>query len=151
MTAANASSLSDGAAALVIMSEKKARELKLTPLATIVAQGEASHAPEWYTTAPPKAIMAALQKAGLGLNDINLFEINEAFAVVALAAIKELGLDPARVNVNGGAVALGHPIGATGARLLTTLVHALKARHQKRGVAALCNGGGEATAMVIER
>ncbi|MBI4126201.1 MAG: thiolase family protein, partial [Deltaproteobacteria bacterium] len=151
VTAANASSISDGAAAVVVMSEERAKALKLKPLATIVAQAEASHEPEWFTTAPVKAVQTVLKRAGLRADDIDLFEINEAFAVVTMVAIKELGLDPRKVNVNGGAVALGHPLGATGARLLTTLLYALQARGARRGLVSLCNGGGEATAMIVER
>jgi len=151
ITAANASKVNDGAAALLVMSESKAKGLGLKPLARIVAQGTFSHQPEWFTTAPVGAIKKALQTANLKPTDIDLFEINEAFSVVTIVAMKELGLDSGRVNVNGGAVALGHPIGASGARILTTLLHALHARGLKRGLASLCNGGGEATALIIER
>ncbi len=151
ITAANASKVNDGAAALVLMSESKAIALGAKPLARIVAQGTFSHQPEWFTTAPVSAIKKALQTAGLKTSDIDLFEINEAFSVVTMVAIKELALDGARVNVNGGAVAIGHPIGASGARILTTLIHALHTRGLKRGLASLCNGGGEATVLIVER
>ena len=150
ITAANASSLSDGSAALVIMSAARAEKLGLKPLAKIVASAENSQAPELYTTAPIKAAQNALQKANLTTADIDLFEINEAFACVTLAAIQELELDNTKVNINGGAVSLGHPIGASGARILTTLLYALKNHDKKRGLASICNGGGEATAMIIE-
>ncbi len=150
VTAANSSKINDGAAALVIASEEKARELGAKPIARIVAWAGVAQAPEWFTTAPIGAIQKLLQKTGLSVADIDLFEINEAFAAVAMASIRELGLDPARVNVRGGAVALGHPIGASGARLLTTLVHALRREGKKRGMAAICIGGGEATAMLVE-
>lgn len=151
ITAANASSINDGASALTLMSDAKAKALGITPLAKIVSQASAAHAPEWFTTAPAKAMAQALKKAGLQISDIDLFEINEAFAVVTLACIKEFKLDPKRVNVHGGAVALGHPIGASGARILTTLVHALKKNNLKRGMASICIGGGEAAAVIVER
>ncbi|MDQ3229013.1 MAG: acetyl-CoA C-acetyltransferase, partial [Pseudomonadota bacterium] len=122
----------------------------LTPLARIVAHASHSQAPEWFTTAPIKAIENVLEKAGWSVSDVDLFEINEAFACVAMAPMKDLGIDHDKINVNGGAVALGHPIGASGARLVVTLIHALKARGGKRGVASLCIGGGEATALAIE-
>ncbi|MBT3181833.1 MAG: acetyl-CoA C-acetyltransferase [Deltaproteobacteria bacterium] len=150
ITAANASSISDGAAALVVMSESRAKKEGLTPLAYVRSHAGFSQEPEWFTTAPIGASKRALEKAGLKAGDINLFEINEAFSAVTLAAIKELELNPDKVNVNGGAVAVGHPIGASGARILVTLVHAMKNRGEKLGLATLCNGGGEATAMVIE-
>ncbi|HKA35762.1 MAG TPA: acetyl-CoA C-acetyltransferase [Thermoanaerobaculia bacterium] len=150
VTAANASKINDGAAALVIASEKKARELGKAPLARIVDYAGVAQEPEWFTTAPVGAIQKLLKKTGLSVADVDLFEINEAFAAVAMAAIRELGLDPAKVNIRGGAVALGHPIGASGARILTTLVHALRKEGKKRGVAAICIGGGEATAMMVE-
>jgi acetyl-CoA C-acetyltransferase len=151
VTAANASKISDGAAALVVMSSEKARSRGLTPLARIV--GYASHAkdPLWFTTAPADVITKVLRKTGLALKDIDLFEINEAFAVVTLAVNKILGLDVERVNVNGGAVALGHPLGASGARILVTLLHAMEQRNAKRGIAAICIGGGEASAVIVER
>jgi acetyl-CoA C-acetyltransferase len=151
ITAANASSINDGASALVLASEKAVKEHKLEPLARIVGYGGAAQAPEWFTTAPAKAIDDTVAKLGLRKDQIDLYEINEAFAVVTMVCNKLCGLDPQKVNVRGGAVALGHPIGATGARLLTTLVHALKDRGAKRGLASLCIGGGEALALVVER
>ena len=151
VTAANASSINDGAAACVVMSAEKAAQLGVTPLAKIVAQASAARAPEWFTTAPIDAIKTILQKANLTLDDIDLFEINEAFAVVNLAAQKELGIDLKKMNVHGGAVALGHPIGASGARILTTLLYAMKHLGKKRGLATLCIGGGEASAVIVER
>ncbi|HTX18380.1 MAG TPA: thiolase family protein [Bacteroidota bacterium] len=150
VTAANASKINDGAAALLLMSSVKARELGLRPLARLVAGASAAKLPEWFTTAPADVIPKVLKKANLTLSDIDLFEINEAFAVVTLAVNKILGIDVAKVNVNGGAVALGHPIGASGARIVVTLVHALKQRGLRRGLAAICIGGGEASAVVIE-
>jgi acetyl-CoA C-acetyltransferase len=150
VTAASSSSISDGAAALVITSAAFATERGLRPLARIVAYASHAQAPEWFTTAPAPAIRKAIEGAGWKVADVDLFEINEAFACVTMAAIKDLGIDPARVNVNGGACALGHPIGATGARLMTTLLHALKRRGLRRGVASQCIGGGEATAIAIE-
>lgn len=151
ITAANASKVNDGAAALILASESKAKSLSLKPLARIISHGTYGHQPEWFTTAPMGAIKKALQLANLKTSDIDLWEINEAFSVVTMVATRELGLDPSKVNVNGGAVALGHPIGASGARILTTLIHTLHARGLKRGIASLCNGGGEATAIIIER
>ncbi|MBI4211746.1 MAG: thiolase family protein [Deltaproteobacteria bacterium] len=151
ITAANASSLSDGAACVVVASENAVKKLNVTPIARIVAQASHSQEPKWYSTAPVGAIKNVLQKANLTVADIDYFEINEAFSCVTMAAIKDLGLDPAKVNVNGGAVALGHPIGATGARLVVTLLTTLKKRNARRGLVALCNGGGEATAMIVER
>ncbi|MGH7377288.1 MAG: thiolase family protein [Candidatus Methylomirabilales bacterium] len=151
ITAGNAPSVNDGAAALVLMAADRAAALGLTPLARIGAAGHYATAPEWFTVTPGHAILDALKKAGLKPGEIDLYEINEAFAAVALAAIQVAGLDPARVNVHGGAVALGHPIGATGARLVVTLLHALQDRGGRRGVAALCLGGGEGMALVIER
>ena len=151
VTAANASKISDGAAALVLMSGEKAARQGLKPLARIVAQASFAKDPVWFTTAPADVIAKVLKKANLTLNDIDLFEINEAFAVVALAVNKLAGLDPQKVNVNGGAIALGHPIGASGARILVTLLYALEQRDRKRGLAALCIGGGEATAVIVER
>jgi acetyl-CoA C-acetyltransferase len=150
VTAANSSKINDGAAALVVTSEEKARESGWKPLARIVAHAGVAQAPEWFTTAPVGAIQKLLGKTGLSVADIDLWEINEAFAAVAMAAIKELSLPPAKVNVRGGAVALGHPIGASGARILVTLIHALRKASAKRGVAAICIGGGEATAMLVE-
>jgi len=151
ITAANASTIADGAAAALIAGEAAIRRHGLTPRARIVATACAGRAPEEFPIAPIDAIRAVLARAQLALGDIDLFEINEAFAVVVLAAIDELGLDPARVNVNGGAIALGHPIGASGARILATLLAALEQRRMRRGLATLCLGGGEAIAMVIER
>ena len=150
ITAASSSSINDGAAALVLASEEAAKAQGLAPLATIVAHATHAQAPEWFTTAPVSAIQAVLAKAGWSVADVDLFEVNEAFAVVAMAPIKELGIPHAKLNVNGGACALGHPIGASGARLVVTLLHALQRRGGKRGVAALCIGGGEATAIAIE-
>lgn len=150
VTAANSSKINDGAAALIVASEEKAREMGKTPIARIVAHAGVAQAPEWFTTAPVGAIRKLLEKTRLSVSDVDLFEVNEAFAAVAMAAIRELGLDPAKVNIRGGAVALGHPIGASGARILTTLIHALRKEGKKRGVAAICIGGGEATAMLVE-
>jgi acetyl-CoA C-acetyltransferase len=150
VTAANASKINDGAAALVVASEDVARERGLEPIARIVGYTGVAQAPEWFTTAPIGAVRKLLDRTGVAMKDVDLFEINEAFAAVALAAICELGLDPAKVNVRGGAVALGHPIGASGARILTTLIHALRREGKKRGIAAICIGGGEATAMLVE-
>jgi acetyl-CoA C-acetyltransferase len=151
VTAGNASSINDGAAALVLASEAAVQRHRLEPIARIVGYGSAAHEPEWFTTAPAKAIDTTLAKLGLTKDSIDLYEINEAFAVVTLAVNRLCALDAARVNVRGGAVALGHPIGATGARLMTTLVHALRQRQAKRGLATLCIGGGEALAVVVER
>ena len=151
VTAANASSLNDGAAAVVLMSEEKAKELGLQPLARIVAQASAAKAPEWFTTAPADAVNKVLQKAGMGVEDIDLYEINEAFSVVSLVNNDLLKLDPAKVNVHGGAVAMGHPIGASGTRVLVTLLYAMQRHDKKRGLASLCIGGGEASAVVVER
>jgi len=151
VTAANASSINDGAAAVVVMAASVAAKLGVKPLVRIVAQASAAQAPEWFTTAPAKAIEKALAKAKLKASDIDLYEINEAFAVVSLANNQLLGLDAAKVNVRGGAVALGHPIGASGARVLVTLLHAMKDRQAKRGLASLCIGGGEAAALLVER
>jgi len=150
VTAASSSSIADGAAALVLMSESAARAANATPLARVVAYASHAHAPEWFTTAPAGAITRVLERAGWRAGAVDLFEINEAFAVVTMAAMRDVDLDPAKVNINGGACALGHPIGASGARITTTLLHALKARGGKRGVAALCIGGGEATAIALE-
>jgi len=150
VTAASSSSISDGAAALVITSASIAERDGFEPLARIVAHSGFAHAPEWFTTAPVFAIQALHKKLDWTPDDVDLYEINEAFAVVAMAAIKDLEIDHAKVNVNGGACALGHPIGATGARLLVTLVHGLLNRGQKRGIASLCIGGGEATAVAVE-
>ncbi len=151
LTVGNSPSCNDGAAALVVMAEDEARRMRLKPLARIIGYAGAALAPEWFTIAPIEAIKRVLKQTGLTLADIDLFEINEAFSAVSLAVNRELGLDPERVNVNGGAVALGHPIGATGARILTTLLHAMEARGARRGLASLCIGGGEALAILIER
>jgi acetyl-CoA C-acetyltransferase len=151
ITAANASKINDGAAALVLMSADKATELGITPLARILAQASFAKDPEWFTTAPADVIPKVLKRANLTERDIDLFEINEAFAVVALAVNKIAGLDAEKVNVNGGAIALGHPLGASGARILVTLLYALEQRKLKRGLAALCIGGGEASGVVVER
>lgn len=150
ITAANASSINDGAAALVLASEQIVKERKLTPLARIVGYGGAAQTPEWFTTAPAAAIAVTLNKLGLSPNDIDLWEINEAFSCVPMACAKLAGLDLERVNVRGGAVALGHPIGASGARILTTLLYAMRAQQVRRGLATLCIGGGEAVAVVVE-
>jgi acetyl-CoA C-acetyltransferase len=150
VTAGNASKINDGAAALVVSSEEIARKKGWKPIARIVGYAGVAQAPEWFTTAPVGAIQKLLAKTGLSVSDIDLFEINEAFAAVAMAAIRELELDPAKVNVRGGAVALGHPIGASGARILTTLIHALRKSGGRRGLAAICIGGGEATAILVE-
>jgi acetyl-CoA C-acetyltransferase len=148
VTAANASKINDGACALVLAGEKAAAGAK--PIARIVSQASFAQEPEWFTTAPIAAAKKAAERAGIPLASIDLFEVNEAFSVVAMAFIKDLDLDPNKVNVNGGAVALGHPIGMSGARIVTTLVHALKARKRKYGLASICIGGGEATAVVVE-
>jgi acetyl-CoA C-acetyltransferase len=150
VTAASSSSISDGAAAVLLMSGEAAERHERPALARIIAYASNSHAPEWFTTAPVGAIRSVLAKAGWRAGDVDLYEINEAFAAVTMAAMHDLDLDHAKVNVNGGACALGHPIGATGARLVTTLIYALKARGLKRGVASLCIGGGEATAVALE-
>ena len=150
VTAANSSSISDGAAALVLMSASEADKRGLEPLAQILAHATHAHEPEWFTTAPVGAIRKLLEQVNWAADAVDLFEINEAFAVVAMAAMTDLNLDHARVNINGGACALGHPIGASGARILVTLIHALRDRNLSRGVAALCIGGGEATAMAVE-
>jgi acetyl-CoA C-acetyltransferase len=150
VTAATSSSISDGAAALVMMTESEAKKRGVKPLARIVAYASNAHEPEWFTTAPVGAIKKVLDKAGWKAADVDLFEVNEAFAVVTMAAMKDIGIPHDKVNVNGGACALGHPIGATGARIITTLIYALKKRGGKKGVAALCIGGGEGTALALE-
>lgn len=150
VTAANASSINDGAAALMIMTEEKAKELGLTPLVEIVAQSSAAKAPIEFTTAPADAILNVLKKANLSKDDIDIFEINEAFAVVSLAVNKLLELDTSKVNVNGGAIAIGHPIGASGARILTTLIYEMKKQNSTYGLASLCIGGGEASALIVK-
>lgn len=151
VTAANASTLNDGAAALVIMSADKAKLLNLKPIAKINGYADASHEPKWFTTAPAKALPKALANAGLSQNDVEFFELNEAFSVVGLANIKILGLDATKVNVNGGAVSLGHPLGMSGARIVIALTSILEQNNAKYGAAAICNGGGGASAIVIER
>ena len=150
VTAANASTLNDGAAALVLMSAEKAIELGLTPLAKVKSFADAAHEPKWFTTAPAKAVPLALDKAGITTADVDFFELNEAFSVVGLANIQKLGLEPDKVNVNGGAVSLGHPLGCSGARIIVTLINVLKQNNGKIGAAGICNGGGGASAMVIE-
>jgi acetyl-CoA C-acetyltransferase len=150
VTAASSSSISDGAAALVLASSDAARSHNLKPIARIVGYASYAQAPEWFTTAPVGAIKGVIEKTGWKLDQVDLFEVNEAFACVAMAAIHDLRLDPAKVNINGGACALGHPIGATGARIVTTLIHSLKRTGGKRGIAALCIGGGEGTALAVE-
>lgn len=150
VTAANASTLNDGASALILVSKEKMEELGLKPLAKIVSYADAAQAPEWFTTAPAKALPIALEKANLQISDIDFFEFNEAFSVVGLANNKILGLDAEKVNVNGGAVALGHPLGSSGARIIVTLINVLKQNNGRYGAAAICNGGGGASAIVIE-
>jgi acetyl-CoA C-acetyltransferase len=150
VTAANASTLNDGAAVVILMSREKADELGIEPLARVISYADAQQAPEWFTTAPSKAIPLALHRVGLKTEDIDQFEINEAFSVVSIANNQALSLDPAKVNVNGGAVSLGHPLGASGARIIVTLLHVLQQNKGKFGVAGICNGGGGASAMVIE-
>lgn len=151
VTAANASTINDGAAAVVLMSEDKAKELGLTPLATIKGYADAAHEPEWFTTAPAKALPKALDRAGVSIEDIDYFEFNEAFSVVGLANMKILGLNDSNVNVNGGAVSLGHPLGCSGARITITLLNILEQNNAKLGAAAICNGGGGASSIVLER
>ncbi len=150
VTAANASTLNDGASALVLMSKEKADELEIKPLAKIVSYGDAAHEPEWFTTAPAKAVPVALGKAGLDKSDIDFWEFNEAFSVVGIVNTKILELDSAKINVNGGAVSLGHPLGSSGSRILVTLINVLKQNNGKYGGAGICNGGGGASAMIIE-
>jgi acetyl-CoA C-acetyltransferase len=151
VTAANASKINDGGAALVVTSAEYAEKNGLKPIARIVAQATAAQEPEWFTTAPAKAIDIVLQRAKLSMDDMDLVEINEAFAAVAMAAMKDANIPHEKMNIYGGAVALGHPIGASGARILVTLLHALEQRNEKRGLAAICIGGGEAAAMIVER
>lgn len=150
VTAANASTLNDGASALVLMSKEKAESLGLKPLARILSYSDAEQAPEWFTTSPAKALPAAVAKAGLTMEQIDFFEINEAFSVVAIANNQLMKLDPAKVNINGGAVSLGHPLGNSGSRILVTLIHVLKQNNARYGACGICNGGGGASAMVIE-
>jgi len=151
VTAANASTINDGAGAMVLMSREKADELGLKPLAVIKGYADAAHEPEWFTTAPAKALPKALDKAGIDLKDVDFFEFNEAFSIVGLANMKILGLSDKNVNVNGGAVSLGHPLGCSGVRILITLLNVLEQNNAKIGAAAICNGGGGASALVIER
>ena len=151
ITAANASKINDGASAVLMMSSEKAEELGLKPIVKIIAQASAAHEPEWFTTAPSKAIKNVLEKAGINAESIDLWEINEAFAPVTMAAIDDFNLDVNKVNINGGAIALGHPIGASGARILTTLIHAMEKNNAKTGLATLCIGGGEASALIVEK
>lgn len=151
VTAANASTINDGAAALVLMSEEKATELGLKPLAYIKSYADAAQEPKWFTTAPAKALPKALDKAGIAISDVDYFEFNEAFSVVGLANAKILGLSNDKINVNGGAVSLGHPLGCSGARIIVTLIHVLQQNNAKLGAAAICNGGGGASAIVIEK
>ncbi len=151
VTAANASTINDGAGAVVLMSKEKADELGLKPLATIKGYADAAHEPEWFTTAPSKALPKALDKAGVSIKDVDYFEFNEAFAVVGLANMKLLGLNDSNVNVNGGAVSLGHPLGCSGVRIIITLINVLEQNKATLGAAAICNGGGGASAIVIER
>ena len=150
ITAANASTINDGASALVLASEEMVQKLGLKPLAKIVSYADAAQAPEWFTTSPSIAIPKALEKAGLTTSDVDFWELNEAFSVVGIANTKILGLDPAKVDVNGGAVALGHPLGNSGSRVIVTLIHVLKQNNGKIGGAGICNGGGGASAMIIE-
>ncbi len=150
VTAANASTMNDGAAALVLMSKEKAIALGLTPIAKIVSYADAEQAPEWFTTTPSIAVPKAVAKAGLKMEDISFWELNEAFSVVGIENSRRMNLDPSTVNVNGGAVSLGHPLGCSGARIIVTLINVLKQRNAKYGVAGICNGGGGASAMVIE-
>ncbi len=150
VTAGNASTLNDGASALILMSAEKAAELGLTPLAKISSYADAAHEPEWFTTAPAKAVPIAIEKAGIDIKDVDYWELNEAFSVVGLANVQKLGLDSAKVNVNGGAVSLGHPLGNSGSRIIVTLINVLKQNGGKFGAAGICNGGGGASAMVIE-
>ena len=151
VTAANASTINDGAGAMVLMSEEKALEMGLSPLATIKSYADAAQEPKWFTTTPSKALPIALEKANLKIDDIDYFELNEAFSVVGLVNMKLLGLDESNVNVNGGAVSLGHPLGCSGVRILITLINVLKQNNSKLGAAAICNGGGGASAMILER
>ena len=151
VTAANASTINDGAAALVLMSKDKAKELGLNPLATIKSYADAAREPEWFTVAPAKALPKALDKANINIDDVDYFEFNEAFSVVGLANMKILGLNDAKVNVNGGAVSLGHPLGCSGARIVVTLLNVLEQNNGKIGAAAICNGGGGASALILER
>lgn len=151
VTAANASTINDGAAALALVNEETLRKYNLKPLAKIISYADGAHEPEWFTTAPAIAAEKALKRAGLTINDIDFFEVNEAFAVVTLAFIKHFGLDQSKVNVNGGAVSMGHPLGCSGARIVATLTHVLAQNNGRYGMAAICNGGGGASAIILER
>lgn len=151
VTAANASTINDGASALILMSEEKMNALGLKPLAKVVAFADAAHEPEWFTTAPPVAAQKALDKAGLQIDNIDVFEVNEAFSVVTMAFNKAMNISEDKVNINGGAVSLGHPLGASGARIVTTLIHALNQTNGQYGLAAICNGGGGASSIILER
>lgn len=151
VTAANSSTMNDGAAALVLMSKEKAEELNLTPIARILSYADAEQDPEWFTTSPSIAVPKAVSKAGLKMDDIDFWELNEAFSVVGIENTKRMNLDPRKVNVNGGAVSIGHPLGCSGARIMVTLIHILKQQQAKYGAAGICNGGGGASAMVIEK
>lgn len=151
VTAANASTINDGAAALVLMSETKAKALGITPLAEIIGYADAAHEPQWFTTAPAKALPKALAKAGVSLDEIDLFEFNEAFSVVGLANLNLLKINPQKVNIQGGAVSLGHPLGCSGARIVVTLINALHQKNKTLGAAAICNGGGGASAVILQR
>ncbi|HAO15676.1 MAG TPA: acetyl-CoA C-acetyltransferase, partial [Tenacibaculum sp.] len=151
VTAANASTINDGGAAIILMSTDKAKELSIKPLAKIKSYADAAHDPKWFTTAPAKALPKALDKAGISIDDVDFFELNEAFSVVGLANMKILNLDANKVNVNGGAVSLGHPLGVSGTRIIIALTSILEQNNAKIGAAGICNGGGGASAMVIER
>ena len=151
VTAANASTINDGGAALILMSAEKAKELNITPLAKIISYADAAHEPKWFTTAPSKALPKALAKANMSIDDIDYFELNEAFSIVGLANMKILNIADKQVNVNGGAVSLGHPLGVSGARIVIALTSILKQNNAKIGAAAICNGGGGASALIIER
>ena len=151
ITAANASTINDGASALILMSADKAKSLNIKPLAKIVSYADASHEPEWFTTAPAKALPIALKKANLDINDIDYFELNEAFSVVGIAYKKLINIDSDKVNCFGGAVSLGHPLGSSGSRIVVTLINVLNKKEAKLGAAAICNGGGGASALIIEK
>jgi acetyl-CoA C-acetyltransferase len=151
VTAANASTMNDGAAAVVLMSSEKAKELGIRPLAVIRGYADAEQEPEWFTTTPSIAVPAAVKRAGLQMSDVDFVELNEAFSVVGIVNTKKMNLDPAKVNVNGGAVSIGHPLGASGARIMVTLINVLRQNNGKVGAAGICNGGGGASAMVIEK
>ena len=150
VTAANASTINDGAAAVVLMSKEKAEQMGLKPIAKIISYADAEQAPEWFTTTPSLAVPKAIKKAGLTIDKVDFFEFNEAFSVVGIVNTQNMKLDPAKVNVNGGAVSLGHPLGCSGARIIVTLINVLKQNNGKIGAAGICNGGGGASAMVIE-